>query len=600
MQRITASIARCCMGASEPLSETTVTMRRYGEDCLTVNVSRVTARSAERVGHEDAREQLRADELVHLHGVVEVPLPRGADQRQEHPGDVVRGLLEVEPGPHPALALLTLEERDEIAGDEAEGPVSLGREQREQPLGLGDEDLLQDLVLDDGPVREHEPLLDQRREVGRTGDRLGERSEEPAHLPRDDLAHELVLAAGEGAVDRGARDGRLLHDVVDRRLAHAEARDARVRGLEQPLAQRGIGARQRRAQKPSNVSRPTVRPGRLRTARIASSTPGMNDDRSYESWRIVSDCPAVPSSTSWCATSPRSRTECTWIAPSTSAPRAPGTTTSRVGSVPQSFDAAAMRSAVRIDVPDGASAFASWCSSMISALSKYGAASSAKRIMRTAPIAKFGATSAFAPESRKRPSSSARSSWLKPVVPITAWTPLAAHHAAFSFAAATTVKSTATSVPACVSASAFGATCTPVPGMPSWARSIPAWCGSTAATSSSSGSSRTARHTVEPMRPPAPNTPTRTMRRDYRPPVRVAGSPLLRRGRTRRTGPRRPACAARPRGPGRRRGRRRRVSPRRRPRRARRASGPTRARAGCVRAGACGSPSSPTTAPSSP
>ena len=52
---------------------------------------------------------------------------------------------------------------------------------------------------------------------------------------------------------------------------------------------------------------------------------------------------------------------------------------------------AAIRSAVSIAVPDGASIFWSWCSSMISAVSKYGAASSANRIISTAPIAKFGA-----------------------------------------------------------------------------------------------------------------------------------------------------------------------------------------------------------------
>src|ERR1700737_372346 len=46
---------------------------------------------------------------------------------------------------------------------------------------------------------------------------------------------------------------------------------------------------------------------------------------------------------------------------------------------------------------------------------------------------------------------------------------------------------------------------------------MPAWCGSTAATSSRSGSSATARHPVDPTRPPAPNTPTRTMSGDYRP-----------------------------------------------------------------------------------
>ena len=48
----------------------------------------------------------------------------------------------------------------------------------------------------------------------------------------------------------------------------------------------------------------------------------MKDERSYESCRIVKVSPSPPSSTSWCATSPRSRTECTGT-PSTLAPRAP-------------------------------------------------------------------------------------------------------------------------------------------------------------------------------------------------------------------------------------------------------------------------------------
>ena len=51
-----------------------------------------------------------------------------------------------------------------------------------------------------------------------------------------------------------------------------------------------------------------------------------------------------------------------------------------------------MRCTVIMAVPDGASILASWCSSITSAVSKYGAASSAKRIISTAPMAKFGAT----------------------------------------------------------------------------------------------------------------------------------------------------------------------------------------------------------------
>ncbi len=40
---------------------------------------------------------------------------------------------------------------------------------------------------------------------------------------------------------------------------------------------------------PKTASSPTVTPGRSATAFTASSTPGMNELRSYESWRTVSD-----------------------------------------------------------------------------------------------------------------------------------------------------------------------------------------------------------------------------------------------------------------------------------------------------------------------
>ena len=59
------------------------------------------------------------------------------------------------------------------------------------------------------------------------------------------------------------------------------------------------------------ASRPTVRPGRDRTAFTAVSTPGMNDTCERESWRIVSVWPSPPRITSWCATRPGSRTEWT-------------------------------------------------------------------------------------------------------------------------------------------------------------------------------------------------------------------------------------------------------------------------------------------------
>ncbi len=103
---------------------------------------------------------------------------------------------------------------------------------------------------------------------------------------------------------------------------------------------------------------------------------------------------------------------------------------------------------------------------MISAVSNHGAASSAKRIINTAPMAKFGAMNAFAALAPNKFVISSRSSSLKPVVPTTACTSCAAHHLRFSRAAATTVKSTLTSVAALISASGVGAI----------VRSVPATC----------------------------------------------------------------------------------------------------------------------------
>ena len=54
--------------------------------------------------------------------------------------------------------------------------------------------------------------------------------------------------------------------------------------------------------------------------------------------------------------------------------------------------AAAIREAVFNDVPDGASGLSAWWRSITSAWAKCGAASSAKRAMRTAPTAKLGTT----------------------------------------------------------------------------------------------------------------------------------------------------------------------------------------------------------------
>ncbi len=110
-----------------------------------------------------------------------------------------------------------------------------------------------------------------------------------------------------------------------------------------------------------------MRPGgSSRTASTARSTPGTKASREVVSCRIVSVSPGPPKSTSWWATSPGRRTE--WI--TTPSP---------------------MRAAVAFAVPDGASSFVSAWSSTISARGMVFDASSAKRIISTAPSAKFGA-----------------------------------------------------------------------------------------------------------------------------------------------------------------------------------------------------------------
>ena len=116
------------------------------------------------------------------------------------------------------------------------------------------------------------------------------------------------------------------------------------------------------------------------------------------------------------------------------APGAPATTSCWVGSGAHVGDAPAMRCTVIMAVPDGASTLASWCSSMTSAVSKYGAASSAKRIISTAPMAKFGATRQLLRGEARRSARRCRRR-VKPVVPTTACTPWSAHQRALARAA---------------------------------------------------------------------------------------------------------------------------------------------------------------------
>ena len=166
-----------------------------------------------------------------------------------------------------------------------------------------------------------------------------------------------ALAADEPALDERDLDAR-------RRAAAARRRNARP-------------SSRRRARRPSQEHlQPDVRPGgNSGSFSSASRTPSANDSRAVVSCRIVSSWPSPPKITSWCATSPGSRTE--WM----------------TGSPP-------IKPAVARAVPDGASFFASLCSSMISARGKYCAACSAKRIISTAPSEKFGATNTRSPRSR--------------------------------------------------------------------------------------------------------------------------------------------------------------------------------------------------------
>ncbi len=101
--------------------------------------------------------------------------------------------------------------------------------------------------------------------------------------------------------------------------------------------------------------------------------------------------------------------------------------------------ASRMSSAVRSAVPDGASFFSSWCSSMISHSGMCCAMSFDASIRRTAPMAKFGATNRLA---LPTPSSRENSA---PVVPITQWTPASRHSVALCRAVEGSEKSTTTS-----------------------------------------------------------------------------------------------------------------------------------------------------------
>ena len=140
-------------------------------------------------------------------------------------------------------------------------------------VGLGHQDALEHLVLDEGPVGEHEPALHHLLQGVGVGDLLVEPEEEAGELPPDHGRDQLVAPAREVAVHRRPRDAGLARRVLDGRLGQAPAGHAVVGRLQEPLPDVGVHS-------PSNASRPTVRPGRPATTRTARRTPGMKERRS--------------------------------------------------------------------------------------------------------------------------------------------------------------------------------------------------------------------------------------------------------------------------------------------------------------------------------
>jgi hypothetical protein len=125
-------------------------------------------------------------------------------------------------------------------------------------------------------------------------------------------------------------------------------------------------------------------------------------------------------------------------------------------------------------------------------------------------MAKLGAMMQLARLASNSDRTSSMSASLKPLVPTTACTLCSAHQRMLPMAAVASVKSTATSASVSLNADGSGAIWRWSISAPvTWRTSRPECDGSTAATSSRSGSPTTAWQTVEPMRPPAPKTPTR-------------------------------------------------------------------------------------------
>src|SRR3954454_24635724 len=105
----------------------------------TGSVGRRAGSGRERVRREHAGDPLRPHEDPNLTRIVEVPSAVRSHQREDHPGDEVGGLREIDTVEDASGMLLALEVREQERGDEGERRFLLRREQRQKTIGLGHE-----------------------------------------------------------------------------------------------------------------------------------------------------------------------------------------------------------------------------------------------------------------------------------------------------------------------------------------------------------------------------------------------------------------------------------------------------------------------------
>ena len=231
-------------------------------------------------------------------------------------------------------------------------------------------------------------------------------------------AHEMVEQAGDGRV-RAGRWG------VESRIGYAREQvdDPAGGGFEignGHVVVTGATARTHRSSSPRQGSRPTVRPGRSRTCRTASSTPGMNERAVH---RVVPDRQRLPVGAEHDLLVGDQPGQPDRVHPDPVDLGAAGAGQLPRGGVgrrpePGLGPGRAISAAVRMAVPDGASTFPAWCSSITSTDSKNRAACRANCMASTAPMPKLGATSTCPGVSASQPATVAsprrRTRWCRP------------------------------------------------------------------------------------------------------------------------------------------------------------------------------------------